>query len=345
MITHSVGADLHKESIFWTVINADKKIVWSGKSRTTEEAIKETLHAFPCRPEECRVVFEPVSQWSWFADILHEHGADTRLANSLEIGLIAKGRKKNDKVDSKILAELLHSGFLPTSYIAPKDVREMREIIRWRTRLVRVRTMLKNRIHSILHKHGIIQPNSDLFGKKGLAWLEKASETMNEKDQILSLLRVMQTVDQELTMINRIIRRASQSGITALLKTIPGVGDVTALTIMAEVGDFSRFPTPDKLSSYAGLVPSSRSSGSTVRQGLITKQGSRLLRYAMVQAVQRVNPSWGRLWEFYRNVSAHSGFKRAKVALARKLLVISWHIATKREPFRLEVHASGGVKR
>lgn len=344
---YSIGIDLHKESLYWTVLDEKRSVVWQERTATDDKTVADTFSALACAPSECKVAVEPTLNWQQFAEHLTDLGAEVHIANPQAVGLIAKNRLKNDKVDSKILADLLYSGFLPESYIAPKAVRELREIVRWRTHLVHVRTTLKNRVHSIILKHGLKYPGTDLFGIKGRVWLADIKNTLGEREQIDSLMRVLDTADGELKGIYNLVRRAVNHTPTArLLSTLPGVGSIVALIITAEVGDFKRFPSPDKLCSYAGLIPSSYSSGASVRHGNITKRGSPLLRWAMVQAAQRVNPSWGRLWVFHEQLARRVGNKKARVALARKLLTVSWHMATKNEPFKLEpVHASGGVKR
>ena len=346
MEAFSLGIDLHKEFAYWTLINADRHILWQGKVPTTEEDTAKAIAALPVTPGAYKAAIEPVAQWGWYADLLESHGVPVALASPLHVGLIAKSRLKHDKVDSKILAELLQTGYLPESYLAPRETRDLRELVRTHLSLVRLQTQVKNRIHSVVHKHGLRHGTSDLFGKKGLQWLEKQDLRPVYRIEADAMVRVLQNVQEELKGIDiSIMARAKHDPDTVILETIPGIGYLTALLIKAEVGDFSRFPSAGKLASFAGLVSSSHSSGGKIRLGPITKAGSRTLRWAMIEAAQRVNPTRGKLWKFYERIQLKKGSKTARVALARKMLVIAWYLIKKKQAYR---HAllgnSGGVK-
>jgi transposase len=346
MSSYSLGIDLHKEFAYWTLLNNERSILWSGKVPTTEEDTKKAFSTLPVKAEECRAAIEPVAQWGWYADLLESLGVTVILANPLQVGLIAKNRLKHDKIDSKILAELLQTGYLPESYLAPKETRDLRELVRTHGALVRMQTSVKNRIHSIVHKHGLRPTMSDLFGKSGLSWLRKQEFRAIYRIECDALLRMLLSVRDEIKGIDvAIISRAKRDPDTVILETIPGIGYLTALIIKAEVGDFSRFPSPGHLTSYAGLVSSSHSSGGKIRLGPITKAGSRNLRWAMIETAQRVCPNWGTLWKFYEKIQLKKGSKTARVALARKILAVSWYLVRKKEAYQtLAFRDSGGVK-
>jgi len=247
-------------------------------------------------------------------------------------------------VDSAILAELLRADFLPTAYLAPRETRELREFMRARLFLVAMRTRAKNRIHAILWKHGKQSPNTDLFGKTGSEFLSKQILSTVYRDELDSLLRTVRFLESEVKLMDKeIARRAKLDGQAQLLMSMPSIGPFTALMIQAEVGDFSRFASPEKLACYSGLIASSRSSGGKLRFGHITRQGSPYLRYVMVEAATRVKPRRGPLYEFFDHLKERKGVKTARVALARKMLTILWHMVNKSEPFR--IGDSGGVKR
>lgn len=344
---YALGIDLHKKFAYWTLINEHRDVLWEGKVVTEAKATVRALECLPVSPEQCRAVIEPIESWGWYADLLESQGVEMKLANPLQVSLIAKSRLKHDKVDSKILAELLRAGFLPTSYLAPRHIRDLRELLRSRVCLVRMQTRIKNRIHGILTKHGLKSPVSDLFGTKGLQWLVAQtfpSDWARERD---SLLRVFAAIRQELVTYNsEIAERAEKDPEAQLLTTLPGFGPFLALLVKAEVGTFARFSSPSKIASYAGVVSSSRSSGGALRYGRITKQGSGYLRWALVQAATHVRPGWGRLWYFYKRIRSKKGVKIARVALAHKLLIVAWYLVRKREPYQaLSLGDSGGVKR
>lgn len=347
MASFSLGIDLHKEFAYWTLVNGEREILWSGKVPTTENDTVKALASLPVPAEECRAAIEPVAQWGWYSEVLESQGVGVALASPLHVGLIAKNKLKHDKIDSKILAELLQTGYLPEAYLAPRETRELRELVRTHISLVRMQTQVKNRLHGVIAKHGLRHGKGDLFGKGGLRWLKKQELRPVYRIEADALLRVLAGVQDELKGIDAaILARAKRDPDTVILETIPGIGYLTALLIKAEVGRFDRFPHPGRLASYAGLVSSSHSSGGKVRLGPITKAGSKTLRWAMIEAAQRVNPSWGKLWKFYENIQLKKGNKTARVALARKILVVSWYLVKKKEAYH---HASilrdcGGVK-
>jgi transposase len=267
-----------------------------------------------------------------------------RLADPVKTKLIGTSKLKNDKVDSTILAELLRADFLPTAYLAPRPTRDLREFMRMRLLLVGMRTRMKNRAHAVLWKHGSQSPTTVLFGREGREWLRAQSFGAVSDEAIQSILRTVEHLDGEIKkMTDEIALRAKANSETQLLMTMPSIGPLTALTIQAEVGDFGRFPSAEKLACYSGLIPSSRSSGGKQRFGPITRQGSPYLRTIMVEAATRVKPSSGSLYAFYLNLRKTKRMQTARIALARKMLVILWHMVHNNEPFRLG--DSGSVKR
>jgi len=341
-----LGIDLHKQTAYWTVLDEDRSVVWQKNTKTTKEGIEEAVESVPGEPHLYKAAIESITNAPWYAGMLERFGMEVKIVNPLAVGLIARNRLKTDKADSKILAELLRNGFLPECYRAPAKIRNMRETVRFRQKLVRIRTIIKNRMHSLLAKEGIQHKFSDLFGKEGILWLREESKTFPTCDQMDSLFKLLDDTNAEIERFEHTIRTHNKhSSEIQILKTIPGIGDVSACTILAEVGDFGRFPTANKLASYAGLVPSSRSSGPRDKLGHITKKGSRTLRFAMVQAAQRIPPKYEHLHSLYRKVSKKKGTKVARVAVARKLLVIAYHLIKKKEPFQiLSFEHSSSVK-
>ncbi len=343
MNTYSLGIDLHKRFAYWTLINAERKILWEGKVPTDGEKTKSAALALPVPREQCSAVIEPVELWGWYAELLEECGLKVVLANPLQVSLIAKSKLKYDKIDSKILAELLQTGYLPASYLAPRETRDTRELLRARLFLVAVRTRFKNRIHTVTTKEGKMPQASDLFGKAGRKWLAEQSLRPVYRVEVDACLRAIDQIDIEICFLEKEIGvRAKHDADTVLLMTMPGIGPFRALLIKAEVGTFDRFPTPESLASFSGLVASSRSSGGKLRYGRITKQGSKYLRWNMIQAATMVNPKWGNLYTFHDRIKEKKGVKIARVALARKMLTIAWHLVKKKEPFQASFLGTSG---
>ncbi|MBI3274021.1 MAG: IS110 family transposase [Candidatus Colwellbacteria bacterium] len=342
---YHLGIDLHKQFAYWTLINNAREVLFQGKVDTEKNATLKALNNLPVPAQETQAAVEPVEQWGWYSEILEQKGYTIFLTDSLKAKLIAGSRLKNDKVDSLALAELLRSDFLPKAFLAPRKDRELREFLRWRVFYVRVSTRVKNRIHGILAKHGLRAPKTDLFGKKGMDWLKQQELRPVFKRELDSLLKAYEVIKDEVRILtNEAKRMVSKDEELKILQSIPGIGPLGALTIKSEVGDFSRFARPEKLASYAGLVSSSYSSGGKLRFGKITKQGSRYLRWIMVEATQRPSPKLGKLYSFYQKIKTKKGNKIARVALARKLLCLCWVLANKKEHFSvLPCRGSGSV--
>jgi len=344
---YHLGIDLHKNTSFWTLLDHNRQKVYSRNLPTSVEGIERGLREMGVNPKEVEAAIEPVSQWGWYGDLLAREGLTVHLVDVYKTKLIAGTKLKNDRVDSMALAELMRSNFLPEAYRAPEETRDMREFMRHRAFLVRLRGKVRGRVHQILWKHGVINPHSDIFGLRAKQWLmalDLRHPYDTERDELVSMWQdLSERIEAHNISCREMVGRSQQAG---LLQSIPGVGVITSLTILAEVGDFSRFKRPEQLASYAGLVSSSYSSGERTRLGHITHRGSVWLRTALVEATNTVNPKWGGLYDFYLRIKEKKGSKVARVALARKMLVVSWHLITKDEYWRKErVGPSESVKR
>lgn len=343
---YHLGIDLHRKTSYWTLIDGERNVLYRKNLPTTKEGIAQGLSEMQIAPVLVEAAIEPVSQWGWYGDCLAEKGIAVRLVDVYKTKLIAGTKLKNDKVDALALAELLRTNFLPTAYRAPEATRDMREFMRHRAFLVRLRARVRGRVHQILWKHGVISPWSDIFGIKGQQWLGRLSLRSPYKEERDELVLMWKDLTEKLSARNRTCEELSVRNQKAgLLMSIPGIGIITALTILAEVGDFSRFPSPDKLACYAGLVPSSYSSGERTRLGHITHRGSVWLRTALVEATATVNPKWGALHDFYQRIKEKKGSKIARVALARKMLTLSWHLIRSDTFYKTSVGHSDSVKR
>jgi transposase len=342
-----LGIDLHKKFAYWHLTEGNGELLWQGKVPTTKETTQKQLKECGVSPKQIISAIESVESYGWYADLLESFGVgEVKLANPWKLRLIAENPLKNDKEDARIIAQYLRSGTLPESYLAPKETRDLRELVRTREYLVRARTSAKIRIRSVLTKHGLDGPFEDVDSLKCLEWLSKQKLGPIYAHEIKALLKLITHLGREIKVYEQLMKKEEKNyPEIKILKSLPGIADVRALVMFAEIGDFSRFPHPDKLSAFAGLVPRSYSSGGKERLGRITKRGSSPLRAAMVGAAQQARQSWGDLYTFYEKIKAKSGQGAAKVALARKLLTISWYLIRKNEPFkaRFAVEPRGSV--
>lgn len=280
-------------------------------------------------PHPIRVVMEATGNWPYLYECWEPLVEEVQLAHPLKTKAIASARIKTDRIDKRILAQLGLADLVPQAYIPPREVRDLRDVLRHRAFLVRLQTKVKNRIHSALWKLGIEHGLSDLFGKGGLAWLQTVALREPFRALVDQDLRVLATLRGEIKQATQTIERlATADARVALLLPIRGIGKYSALLILAEIGDVTRFPEPKKLVAFAGLCPSTHQSGAATYHGRLTKQGSTWLRWVLVEAAQRHAHAPGRLGSFYRRLVRKKGPNTAKVAVARELLVAIYHCLT-----------------
>jgi transposase len=274
--------------------------------------------------EEPEVVLEATYGWYWAADVLAEAGASVHLAHPLGVKGFAYRRVKNDERDASDLADLLRMGRLPQAWIAPPEVRELREQVRHRCKLVALRSGLKAQVHAVLAKQGVAVPMSDLFGAAGRELIADAGLDAPFHARVLSLLRLVDAFTFEIDLVGKRVTAElnHDRGFTAI-QALPGVGPILAAVFVAEIGDVTRFARPQQLCSWAGMTPKHRESDTKVHRGRITKQGNKLVRWAAVEAVQRVRS--GPLAGKKARLAVRRGNNIAKVAAARELLTLVYY--------------------
>jgi transposase len=239
--------------------------------------------------------------------------------------MFAYQRVKTDARDSTNLAELLRMGRLPEAWLAPPAIRELPELVRYRAKLVALRSGLKAQVHAVLAKQGVGVPMSDLFGVAGTRLLDELRLERAYAQRVASLRRLLVAYDQEITLLGREIATALAGDVSYLaLQAIPGVGPVLAAVFVAEIGDIGRFASAPQLCSWAGLTPRHRESDTTVRRGPITKQGPRLVRWAAVEATRRLPGGSKQAADFHR-IADRRGTGIGRVAAARKLLTLVYY--------------------
>jgi transposase len=271
------------------------------------------------------VVLEATYGWYWAADLLQACGATVHLAHPLGVKMFGYQRVKTDARDAANLGDLLRMGRLPEAWLAPPAVRELRELVRYRAKLVALRSGLKAQVHAVLAKQGVRVPMSDLFGVAGTRLLEELRLPRAYGLRVASLRELLGALDQQIAMLGREIGSALAGDVGYLaIQAIPGVGPVLAAIFVAEIGDVHRFAGAPQLCSWAGLTPRHRESDTTVHRGPITKQGSRLVRWAEVEAVQRLPKTSKQAADFHR-IAGRRGKGIGRVAVARRLLTLVYY--------------------
>ena len=333
---HYVGVDYHKKSSYVTVVDERGKLVKEGQIANTQEALAALLEE---SAQGASAVLEAGRNWSVMYDWLDELVDEVTLAHPAKVRVIAEAKVKTDRIDSRMLAQLLRADLIPRAYVPGVVTREQRRRLRQRMFLVRVATMIKNRIHTLMDRHPELsrqaQGYSDLFGKAGRAWLEQVELPASEAELLGTDLDLLEAVQQHITSSNRWVTQLARKDERAkLLATLPGIGDFFAVLLAVEIDDVSRFARPEKLAAYAGLVPSTYASGGYVHHGRITKQGNKWMRWACIEAAYPAIRQDRDLAALYERLKAAKGANVAKVAVAKRLLTIAYRVLSEGRPYR-----------
>ena len=320
-----VGMDLHRRRSVLVRMTMDGRKLETARIVNSAAALRAVIGRAGDRP---LVVVEATYGWYWAADVLEAAGAEVHLAHPLGVKAFSYRRVKNDERDCADLADLLRMGRLPEAWIAPPGVRALREVTRYRHKLVGQRTSCKDQVHAVLAKCGIAACGSDIFGRGGGIWLDGLPLPEPYAGKIASLRALIGVLDGEIARLEE-----QAAGLLAgdpryaAIRQLPGIGPVLGAVITAEIGDVTRFRTPGQLCSWAGLTPRHRESDVKVARGHVSKQGSRLLRWALTEAIQH-QPAGTRPQLAREAILARRGpgaRNIAKTAAARQLLTLVFY--------------------
>ena len=320
-----VGMDLHRRrSVLVRMTEDGRRLGTSRITNSPQELRKEIARA----GKSPKVVLEATYGWYWAADTLAAAGAEVHLAHPLGVKAFSYRRVKNDERDSADLADLLRMGRLPEAWICPHEVRELRELTRYRQKLVHLRTSCKDQVHGVLAKLGTPVTCTDIFGKAGSAWLDGLRLPQPYAGKVTSLRHLTGELTTEITMLGEVLADllAGDRGYQ-VIQQLPGIGPVLAAVITAEIGDVTRFKNAGQLCSWAGLTPRHRESDTKVARGHVTKQGSRPLRWALTEAIQRIPRDCviGGVKDAIIDRRGKEARNIAKVAAARRLLTLVFY--------------------
>jgi transposase len=315
------GMDLHRRRSVLVRMTEDGRRLGTARITNSPAELRKAIAAAGTNP---RVVLEATYGWYWAADVLAAAGAEVHLAHPLGVKAFTYRRVKNDEKDSADLADLLRMGRLPEAWIAPAEIRELRELTRYRMKLVQRRSGFKDQVHAVLAKLGIPVTCTDIFGVWGNTWLDGLALPQPYAGKVASLRTLIGELGTEITVLDAVLADllAGHDGYHAI-QALPGIGPVLAAIMVAEIGDIRRFSSPAKLCCWAGLTPRHRESDTKVTRGHITKQGSPALRWAAVEAIQR-QPATSPVRDVKDRIIARRGKQAnniAKTAAARHLLI------------------------
>jgi transposase len=319
-----VGIDVHRKRSQVAVVDAKGEVL---ANRNVPNGAEPILKVIGGLPPGTAAALEAAFGTGWLVALLEDYGFTPHLAHPLRCKAIASARLKNGKAGAAILAQLRRADLLPEAWIAPPEVRQLRALLRHRAQLVRLRTSLRNRIHAVLADHGHDRA-AGCWSGPGRAWLASLELPAVSREVAGDGLGLIDAVETRIDRLEPEIRqRARSDPRVKVLTQLPGVGPFTALVILAEVGDISRFGSARKLASWAGLTPTVRGSDRVAHYGHISKQGSAWLRWVLCEAAQTAKRS-PQFAASYQAIAKRRGKKIATTAVARKLLTRAWHLLT-----------------
>lgn len=328
-----IGLDVHKSFCQAAVVDEKGEIVEEKRIDTTKEAIE----GFFRRYKGSKAVLESTGVWEYVYEAVQSCGVEAIVSNPLKTRMIAEAQIKTDKIDCRILAQLLRSNMIPESHVPDPEIREGRKDVRERLIMKKVSTSLKNHIYAELIRRGIKYKKGMIKYKSGRKW---ARETLAEPrlDQTFDLLEAVENAIKEYNH-ERLLPAYESNEKAQIVATMDGIGYYTALTIYSELGDVSRFPNSNRVVSYCGLNPRVHQSSTTLRMGPITKQGPAILRWILIEAahchlMRCRNKSECRLCQFYKRISRKRGKNKAIVALAAKMARTIYWMLKLNQPYR-----------
>lgn len=327
-----IGLDAHKHYLVAIGVNADLDQVL-GPHRISLASLEDWMIKY-LTPNDAVVIEMSTNAYELY-DTLIPHVHSVTLVHPPHVALITRAQVKTDRKAAETLAQLHAAGLLPGIWVPPMEIRELRALISYRRRMVSLSTQAKNRLHSVLHRNRILPCEGDAFSDDKLDWWFSLPLSNMEQFRVRSNLDTLAFAQSQLAQIlENLADIAAHDDRVPILIQLPGFGLVIAMTILAAIGDINRFPTAKNLVGYAGLGARVHDSGLTHKTGGITKSGRRDLRGAMIQAARvaaQHNPKWRAEMERLRKRMI---YQKAVVAIARKLLVVVWHVLTKVEADR-----------
>jgi len=342
----SIGVDLHKTQFTVCYLSEDRKIQESGIYPTMDrgwQAFIKKILDWSGAGYEVRVAVESTGNTRHFCRQIMKAGIEVKIVNTLKFKIVNESVKKTDKHDSRTLAEFLEKDMLPESILCSQESEDIRRLLKSRSVLVKAIVSLKNQVHGLLLGYGIESRRGQLQSKKERQRiLDGLADHRSDGNAARAVQPLLDSIDQISFQVKELERVLSelivQDEEVALLKTIPGVGLITAAAIRAYTDDINRYESAKQYAAHAGLVPWVQNSNKTIHHGHITKRGPSELRTAFVQMVMGMlrlqNKTDGyRLMRKYRMMKECKGTGKSIIATARKMSSIVYAILKTRQPF------------
>jgi transposase len=332
----NVGIDVHKKRCQTCLKDEKGRLIEELSIPNTTEAA-EQLARMLTTYGEAKIVLESTGNlWIRLYDTLNQHAPTLKvvLANPNKTRIIAEAKIKNDRMDARVLADLVRADLVAESYVPTKEIREQRALPRQRRSLVNDVVAVKNRIHNQLDKYDLRSEYSDLFGKQGREWLRNLQLPPAERIILDVNLKQLQNLEESVqTLTVKIAQEAIHQPDVKLLMGFTGIDYYGAMLLITEMGPVTRFPSAKKLVSYAGLAPSIRQSANHTTHGRITRDGNKYIRWILIEAAQNASRFDPKLRPFYLRIAARRGHQKAITAVARKILVSIYHVLKRQEEY------------
>lgn len=329
-----IGLDLHFDNMFNSAINDNGQLVDEGRFAANEEGLQQWFTRFD---EPVQAVVECTGFWYWVADWCQAHQIPLQLAHAKMTKAISYAKVKTDKVDARTLAELLRCGLIPQAHMQMGAQRDLRELTRARLRMVHRRERLQSSLWNLAAKYNVNVNGFESgwrYPDRLWEWLEPQLPQLMRLEAHMLMVQAIQ-VQEHIHQLEEAI--GNQGAFTPQLERVlpvPGIGLVGGWTILAEVGEITRFVSDKKFLSYSRLVPGSKNSSKTRRHKSGSKDGNRYLRLAFGQAAVNACRHYGPVKKFYTKIKRRSGSKVARAVVAKELGKIVWHILSKQEDYK-----------
>jgi transposase len=330
-----VALDIHKHYSVVAGVNRDGQVVLPPV-RVEHEDLEGWLQKM-LQASDHVVIESTTNAWHVY-DLLEPLAERVIVANPIKVKQIATARVKTDIRDTLILARLLAANLVPGVWVPPVAVRQMRQLLSQRRQLVETHTQILNRMHSVAHRHHLKHERGKRFNEQNTGWQKDPSLSKMEQFQLELEMENRKYIEKQIERISlevgKLCHQKPWSDSMGYLMSLPGFGMITAMTVLAAIGEIERFETPKKLASYSGLTPGLEQSGTKKRGKGITKEGRRELRWALVEAALQAVKSDPLMKRRFDELQKRMHRNQAIVAIARHLLELIWYVLTRRQPYR-----------
>jgi transposase len=328
-----IGLDIHKKTISYCVKDASGQIHREGKIGSTRCELDSWIKTLP---QPRIIAMEATIFTGWIYDHLLPHAEKVKVANPLMLRAIAAAKRKNDRIDAGKIADCLRCDFLPECYMASTDIRNRRRTLRYRNLVLKQMTQMKNRISGLLMETGVSYNKQRLHKLGYFMELMSCNEEVNESIRpLLKLSRetIVRSQRLDYALVHSLERDPLLAERLKRLRTIPGVGPITALTWALEIGDVSRFQSVKQAVSYCGLCSAERSSADKLVRMPISKQRNKHIQQVLVEAAKLAPRYSHELALVYDRERQRGNKNRATLAVARKMVAYMLAVERKRQDF------------